>query len=262
MVSANSQAGSVQRVLAPNPGPMTLDGTNSWIVGEPGRQPLIVDPGPPDDVHLSKLLEAAGGSAAEVWLTHHHDDHSAGAFRMGELAGCPVRAMDATHASDPELVLRDGTEQVTGSVRLIARHTPGHTSDSMCFIVLTGSGNVLITGDTVLGRGTTVIAYPDGGVGDYLDTLDRLIALVDEYGIERLLPGHGDLVTDPAGVLSQYRQHRLHRLDEIRRVLGEGNNQTAADVTARVYGDVDPSVWPAAEQSVRAQLHYLGWPDV
>jgi glyoxylase-like metal-dependent hydrolase (beta-lactamase superfamily II) len=262
MATTDAQTGGIRQVLAPNPGPMTLDGTNSWIFGEPGRQPVIVDPGPPDDIHLSELLEAAGGGAAEVWLTHHHEDHSAGASRMAELAGCPVRAMDAAYASDPELVLRDGTEHVAGPVRLIAKHTPGHTSDSMCFLVLTDSGNAVVTGDTVLGRGTTVIAYPDGDLGDYLATLDQLMTLVDQYRIERLLPGHGEPVTDPAGVLSEYRQHRLQRLDQVRNALDQGGNQTAADVTARVYGDVDASVWPAAEQSVRAQLHYLGRPDV
>lgn len=249
----------IQQVLAPNAGPMTLDGTNSWIVGDPGRRPVIVDPGPLDEDHLKRLLAAAGGSASAVWLTHRHHDHSEGAVRMAEMAGCRVWAMDPAQASGPAEVLGEGSEQMAGPARLIACSTPGHTSDSLCYVVLRDAGNAMLTGDTILGRGTTVIAHPDGDFGAYLESLDRLLALVEYHRIVRMFPGHGQSITDPAGVLERYRRHRLQRLDQVRAAVAAGD-RTAADVVNRVYDQIDPSVRPAAEQSVRAQLEYLGHP--
>ena len=131
--------------------------------------------------------------------------------------------------------------------------TPGHTADSLS-LLLTADGG-LLTGDTVLGRGTTVIAG-DGSLGDYLKTLDELRALADEAGLGVLLPGHGPLLADPAGVLDYYIAHRRERLDQVRAAL-EGGARTPAEVVAVVYADVDRALWPAAEQSVRAQLDYL-----
>ena len=115
----------------------------------------------------------------------------------------------------------------------------------------------LLTGDMVLGRGTTVITHPDGDLAAYLDSLARLRALVAERGVAEILPGHGPVVTDPAGWLTYYHEHRLERLDQVRAALAAGA-RTPAEVVARVYADVDRRVWPAAEQSVRAQLDYLG----
>lgn len=258
-VAPESLGPGIGHVLAPNAGPMTLDGTNCWIVGEPGGRPVIVDPGPSDEEHLAQVLAAAGGDASAVWLTHRHHDHSEGAARMAEMAGCPVWAMDPDLASGPGQVLAEGTQQVADPVRLSACHTPGHTSDSLCFVVLRHGDNVLLSGDTILGRGTTVIAHPDGDFGAYLDTLDRLLALVEHHRIERILPGHGAPITDPAHVLTRYRRHRLQRLDQVRAALAAGD-RTAGDVVSRVYAEIDPSVRPAAEQSVRAQLEYLGHP--
>lgn len=246
----------VQRLLAPNPGPMTLDGTNTWIIHGTRGGSIIIDPGPADDQHLRRVRTAAGRGAAAIWLTHRHDDHSAGAARMAESAGCPVRAMDPDHASAPGQVLSEGVEHRIDQLRLIVVHTPGHTSDSLCFLLLGADRNTMLTGDTVLGRGTTVIAHPDGGLGAYLASLDRLIALVERHRIDQLLPGHGEPITDPSGVLNRYRQHRLKRLDQVRTALAAGD-QTPAEVVARIYTDIDPSVRPAAEQSVRAQLDYL-----
>jgi glyoxylase-like metal-dependent hydrolase (beta-lactamase superfamily II) len=131
--------------------------------------------------------------------------------------------------------------------------TPGHTADSLSLLLMADGG--LLTGDTVLGRGTTVIAG-DGSLGDYLKTLDELRALADEVGLGVLLPGHGPLLADPAGVLDYYIAHRRERLDQVRAAL-EGGARTPAEVVAVVYADVDRALWPAAEQSVRAQLDYL-----
>jgi glyoxylase-like metal-dependent hydrolase (beta-lactamase superfamily II) len=230
-------------VLAPNPSPMTLDGTNTWVIAEPGSPTaVVVDPGPDDEGHLRRVLElacAGGRRVAQIVLTHGHLDHSAGAVRFAELSGAPVGALDPA--------LRLGSE----GLRVVA--TPGHTADSLSLLLAADGG--LLTGDTVLGRGTTVIAE-DGSLGDYLRTLDDLRALADEAGLRVLLPGHGPLLGDPAGVLDYYIGHRRERLDQVRAALAAGA-RTPAEVVAVVYADVDRALWPAAEQSVRAQLAYL-----
>jgi glyoxylase-like metal-dependent hydrolase (beta-lactamase superfamily II) len=248
----------VQKILAPNPGPMTLDGTNTWVVGDVDhRRPIIVDPGPFDDDHLGRVLAACGGSASAVWITHRHHDHTDGARRMAELAGCRVYAADPEYASSTREVISDRHRVDLGALTLRAVSTPGHTSDSTSFL-LTGSGQpgLLFTGDMVLGRGTTVITHPDGDLAAYFDSLQIMIDIVQSSAVAEILPGHGDRVTDPAAVLRYYREHRLQRLDQVRGALAAGD-RTAAEVVRRVYADVDRSVWPAAEQSVRAQLDYL-----
>jgi glyoxylase-like metal-dependent hydrolase (beta-lactamase superfamily II) len=243
-------------VLAPNPSPMTLDGTNTWVVAEPGSSAVVVvDPGPADEEHLRRVLDAARAGdrhVAQIVLTHGHLDHSAGAARFAELSGAPVGALDPR--------LRLGTEGfgpgdviTAGGCDLRVVATPGHTADSLS-LVLTADGG-LLTGDTVLGRGTTVIAS-DGSLGDYLRTLGELRSLADDAGLRVLLPGHGPLLSDPLGVLDYYIAHRQERLGQVRAALAAGA-RTPAEVVAIVYADVDKALWPAAEQSVRAQLDYL-----
>jgi glyoxylase-like metal-dependent hydrolase (beta-lactamase superfamily II) len=249
--------GYVRLVRAPNPGPMTLDGTNTWLVGDPEQgPPLVVDPGPAIAAHLEAVLAAAGGRLAGIVLTHRHADHSEGAAVLARQAGCGVRAVDPAFRLGPD-GLEDGARIDVAAVTLTAHHTPGHTSDS-CSLLLRGpdGATFVLTGDTVLGRGTSVITHPDGDLGAYLASLDRLQRLVADEAVVALLPGHGPLVRDPAERLEQYQQHRQRRLGEVRAALAAGA-RTPAEVVARVYGDVDPSVRPAAEQSVRSQLSYL-----
>ena len=243
--------------MAPNPGPMTLDGTNTWIVGDAGRGPVVVvDPGPLIEAHLQTVLDVSGGAVASVVLTHRHADHSEAAAELARRAGCGVRAVDPAWQVGPE-GLRDGDvlTVVGSSLEVVA--TPGHTSDSVCLVHRSPRGSVqLLTGDTVLGRGTTVITHPDGDLGDYLDSLDRLEVLVRTLGVVEILPGHGPVVDDPGDRLASYRRHRLDRLEQIRSAVAAGA-RTVAEVVAQVYADADRSVWPAAEQSVRAHLEYL-----
>jgi len=244
-------------VLAPNPSPMTLDGTNTWVIAEPGATAaVVVDPGPDDEEHLRRVLDAAcagGRHVAQVVLTHGHLDHSAGAARFAGLSGAPVAALDPAHRLGTEGFTAGAVLDVAGcELRVVA--TPGHTADSLS-LLLTADG-ALLTGDTILGRGTTVIAA-DGSLGDYLRTLDELRSLADDAGLRVLLPGHGPLLRDPAGVLDYYIAHRRERLDQVRAALAAGA-RTPGEVVAIVYADVDQSLWPAAELSVRAQLDYLG----
>jgi glyoxylase-like metal-dependent hydrolase (beta-lactamase superfamily II) len=243
-------------VLAPNPGPITLDGTNTWLIAEPGStSALVIDPGPDNEAHLTRvrdLVAAAGQHVACIVLTHGHPDHSAGAARLADLTGAPVLALDPAfrHGNGslgPGDVLTDGGCEV----RVVA--TPGHTADSVSLLL--PADNALLTGDTVLGRGTTVIAQ-DGNLADYLATLDRLRALADAERLSALLPGHGPLLADPAGALDFYIAHRQERLTEIRDALAAGD-RTPDQILARVYADVDRSLWPFARWSVQAQLAYL-----
>lgn len=251
-------APAVRVLLAPNPGPMTLEGTNTWLLGDPAAGPVVVvDPGPDDAGHRDRLLAAAPHGVSAVLLTHRHADHSDGAPALAAAAGCPVRAVDpAFRVGEGDLGDGDVLALPGARVRLVA--TPGHTGDS-CSLLLRGDDGAarLLTGDTVLGRGTTVIAAPDGDLGAYLASLDRLAALVAAEAVVELLPGHGPRVGDPAARLEAYRRHREERLEQVRTALRTGA-RGVQQVVDRVYGDVGAAVRPAAEQSVRAQLRHLG----
>ncbi|WP_240510296.1 MBL fold metallo-hydrolase, partial [Streptomyces albus] len=165
-------------VLAPNPSPMTLDGTNTWIVAEPDAAvAVVIDPGPLDDAHLRNVVATAerlGKRVALTLLTHGHPDHAEGAARFAELTGSPVRALDPALRLGEE-GLGAGDVITTGGLELRVVPTPGHTADSLSFHLPADAA--VLTGDTVLGRGTTVVAHPDGRLGDYLDSLRALRSL-------------------------------------------------------------------------------------
>lgn len=240
-------------VLAPNPSPMTLEGTNTWILAEPGaRRAVVVDPGPNDVLHLRKVLRTVrdrGMEIGEILLTHGHHDHAAGARRLGRMAKAPVRALDPRHRYGGE-GLREGDVVEVGGLELHVWRTPGHTPDSLSFW-LPGDRAVL-TGDTVLGYGTTVV----DDLGDYLDSLDRLRAHSEEHGVGRILPGHGPLLEEPVKALDTYITHRRARLQQVQAAMDAGAS-TPREVVEIVYADVDRSLWPAAEWSVQAQMEYL-----
>ncbi len=244
-------------VLAPNPSPMTLDGTNTWLLSEPDSDlAVVVDPGPLDEDHLRAVVataEAAGRRIALTLLTHGHADHAEGAARFAELTGAPVRALDPALRLGEE-GLAPGDVVTAGGLELRVLATPGHTSDSLCF-ELTADAAIL-TGDTVLGRGTTMVAHPDGRLGDYLDSLRRLRRMTDTGDVETILPGHGPVLADARGAVEYYLAHRASRLAQVESAVERGH-RTAEEVVAHVYADVPTALWPAAELSVRAQLDYL-----
>ena len=238
-------------VLAPNPSPMTLDGTNTYLVGGQGAV-MVVDPGPDLPAHREAVLAAAAERDAEivaVVLTHHHVDHA-------EAAGWAAHWGAPLHAFAPDLIpaeatpMPDGASVEAAGVRLQAVHTPGHASDHLCLRIV--ETDVVLTGDHVLGRGTTVVAWPDGDMVAYMRSLRRL----GELGARRLYPGHGPVLEDPAAALAEYLAHREEREAQVLEALASGD-RTAGQIVARVYAEVDPVLHPMAERSVRAHLDKL-----
>jgi glyoxylase-like metal-dependent hydrolase (beta-lactamase superfamily II) len=243
-------------VLAPNPDIMTLDGTNTWVLREPGSErSLVIDPGPQIETHLDAVA-AAGGDVRLVLLTHGHLDHSEAARSFAERMGCPVRALDPRHRLGDE-GLGDGDVVSVDGVEVHVVGTPGHTSDSLSFVL--PQERAVLTGDTVLGRGTTVVAHPDGQLGAYLDSLHRLHRLAEAQEVTAVWPGHGPVIEDALDVLDFYLAHRTERLEQVREALRQvaDGEDTPRRVVEIVYADVDPVLWGAAELSVRAQLDYL-----
>lgn len=241
-------------LLADNPGHMTLDGTNTWVLRAPGRPGcVVVDPGPDDEGHLARA--AALGGVELVLVTHRHHDHTGGLRRFAELTGAPVRAVDPAFCSSGAPALADGDVIFAAGLQLRTHLAPGHTADSVAFSVTGHGAPAMLTGDTVLGRGTTVLDAHDGDLGDYLDTL-RMLAHHGEGRV--VLPGHGPELPDLAVVARQYLAHREERLGQVRAALAAlGGQATARQVVEVVYAEVDPVLWGAAEASVVAQLAYL-----
>ncbi|MBC2682399.1 MBL fold metallo-hydrolase [Corynebacterium anserum] len=256
-------------VLAPNPSYGALEGTNSWVIrGENDNVCVVVDPGPQDEGHLNVLnnkATTAGSTPAEialVLLTHRHSDHAEGAERFRQITGAPVRALDAQYCLGAE-PLKDGEiisiKGLTPTIEVV--HTPGHTSDSVCFFIHSNGGSDdsdlegILTGDTIAGRHTTMISETDGDLGKYMQTL----AMLNERGKNvTLLPGHGPDLPDLSAVAQKYIDRRELRLKQVSEALAElGEEASVNDIVNHIYTDVDPVLRSAAEQSTRVTLRYL-----
>ena len=228
----------ILRVVAPNPGPMTLAGTNTYLCGSDPC--VVIDPGPDDAGHLDAVRAAAEGRGGIglVLLTHSHGDHAAGAERLAELAGesgqCPSAVLPA-----------DGEEH--GGLRALA--TPGHAADHVCF--LTGDG-VCFSGDLVLGEGSTFVPPDGGSLAAYMDSL----RLLQSEPIELICPGHGPWITEPAAKLAEYVEHREMRERRLLAALERGERSKAA-LLAEAWSDVPAELRPAAALVMEAHLQKL-----
>ncbi|MEU0498514.1 MBL fold metallo-hydrolase [Mycobacterium sp. NPDC006124] len=236
-------------LLCDNPGLMTLEGTNTWVLRGPGSDEMvIVDPGPDDIAHVDRI--AALGKIPLVLISHKHGDHTDGIDALVERTGATVRSVGSGFLRGMGGPLVDGEVIDAAGVRITVVATPGHTADSLSFAL----DDAVLTADTVLGRGTTVIDNEDGSLRDYLESLRRLRGL----GRRAVLPGHGPDLADLEAVTGTYLAHREDRLNQVRgalRVLGE--EATARQIVEHVYTDVDEKLWEHAEWSVQAQLDYL-----
>jgi glyoxylase-like metal-dependent hydrolase (beta-lactamase superfamily II) len=253
-VTGDAWSARVVRVLAPNPSPMTLEGTNTFVVAEPGAAGVVViDPGPADDGHAARVLAACVGRRVElVLLTHGHPDHAEGAAALAAAAGAPLAAVDPALAGSGAPDLAAGVTVEAGGVRLACVPTPGHSGDHVAFVL--AAERAAFSGDHVLGRGSTVVAWPDGDMRAYLASLEALRG--HRPALARLYPGHGPLVDDAPAKLAEYVAHRLEREREVLAALAAGD-RTPAQVVARVYVAVPAALHPAAERSVRAHLDKL-----
>jgi glyoxylase-like metal-dependent hydrolase (beta-lactamase superfamily II) len=236
-------------LLSDNPGLLTLEGTNTWVLRGPGSDELvIVDPGPDDDEHIARI--AALGRIALVLITHRHGDHTDGIDKLVELTDAPVRSAASGFLRGLSAELADGEVIDAAGLKITVLATPGHTAESLSFVL----DDAVLTGDTVLGRGTTVIDKEDGSLADYLASLRRLRGL----GRRTVLPGHGPDLADLEAVAEGYLMHRHERLEQVRAALWDlGNDATTRQIVEYVYVDVDEKLWDVAEWSVQAQLDYL-----
>lgn len=239
---------AVRRVLAPNPSPYTGPGTNTWIVGA-GPVVVVIDPGPEDARHLEALRTAVRTTpVAAVLVTHSHADHMGLAGRFAELCGARLSRY-------PDLT--DGDVVRVGTLSLVALHTPGHAPDHVAFWM--PDDRVLFTGDLILGRGSSMVTYPEGDVAAYLRSLER----VAELRPRMLFPGHWDPVTDAPAKIEEYREHRLARERQLVQALRDGGPGTAGELTERVYAselagaEAREALLGAAEMTLRAHLRKL-----
>lgn len=230
----------VRRVLAPNPGIETLDGTNTWIVG--ADPSIVIDPGPDLPEHL-EMVAAEARPVAAILVTHDHPDHAPGAARLAGLVAAEVRAFRLAGAER----LRAGQRFPGGGVELTAVPTPGHTSDHVAFLEPTSAA--LFTGDAVIGRGTTFIDPPDGDMAQYLRSLRRML----ELRPRTIYPGHGPVVLRAVEKLEEYLAHRQDREQEIRAALAE-RPHTIDELVSSIYVAYPDAVRPFAARSVLAHL--------
>ena len=234
----------IERVLAPNPGPYTGAGTNTWIV-DSGTAVAIIDPGPVHLDHARAIVEQVGGRKVEaVLVTHTHEDHAPLANHLAREFDVPAYGHQPGPGFDPDVRLTDGSEVEIGDLRIRVVHTPGHSDDHLCFL----AGRVLFTGDHIMGGSSVMVER----LAPYMESLERIRHL----DLEALYPGHGETMTDPYEVIDWYIAHRLQREAEILRAVRDGAS-SVADILEVVYRDVDRSLHPLAVHSVRAHLEKL-----
>ena len=262
---------NVQRLTAPNPGVMTGPGTNSYLVGDPNTGYIAIDPGPADIDHLQRMWRAAGGQIKAIVCTHSHPDHSPGAAPLQALctnkppilglSSRPTSRANSRFTPDRELI--DGEKlvlqglgvegEITHTLHVV--HTPGHAANHLC-LVLEEDG-LLFSGDHVLNGSTTVIDPPDGHMGDYLDSLDKLAAACVTGGIEFILPAHGHVLGFAHQAITHLKAHRLKREAKIAAAMQSLPQGSLQEWVKKAYDDVPPRLWPVAARSLQAHVDHI-----
>ena len=256
----------IQRVIADNPGPFTFTGTGAYIIGS-GASVAVIDPGPDTQSHKDALWRAIGGrNVSHVLVTHHHMDHSPLAKPLAAAHGCQVHGYGLQmrepeggevrlEAGDdlsfmPDVEIRDGHVIKGEGWTIEALHTPGHTSNHLCFALL--EENILFSGDHIMGWSTSVVSPPDGHMGDYLASLERVKA----REFTQIWPTHGTSIDAPSAFVGEYISHRHKREDQILAAIKDGLH-SISDMVAHIYKDVDKRLHPAAAHSVLAHLIHM-----
>lgn len=235
---------NIRSVTAPNPSAMTLDGTRTHIVGK-GRV-IIIDPGPKDKKHLKAVYNVVGATPVNaILLTHTHPDHAAGADLFAEAFDAPVLSHEYGNLTDGETLPTDVGE-------ILALHTPGHTGDSFSFEF--AAEKALFCGDMMMGgMDTALVARPEGNLGKYLKSLDK----IRSRNPAQIVPTHGPAFDDPIEAIDRYKRHREERLEQVFAAVNAGATD-AASVVTKVYGDhIDPMLREYAEGAIEAYLHHL-----
>jgi recombination protein RecT len=268
----------VQRLTCGNPGTMTGPGTNSYIVGDTRSGHVVIDPGPVDAAHTERLWAAAGADIRAIVCTHSHPDHSPGARPLQALCEArtgtrppvlglrhgPCARADSKFEPDRELQNRElislGGEAPDGknsseTHTLMVVHTPGHAANHLCLLLL--EDGLLFSGDHILNGSTTVIAPPDGHMGQYLGSLDLLAQLCSEHRVEFILPAHGYAMEEAGQVIARLKAHRLQREAKVLAALRALPDGTPADWVQHAYADVPPGLWPVAQGSLMAHVEHL-----
>lgn len=244
----------VLRVTQDNPGMFTGPGTNTWVIGSASGPVFVLDPGEEDDRHFDAVTAAVGGRQVEaVLISHLHRDHWPLAPRVAERYGAEILAFSEQPPFAAGL-LTDGERLSAEGATMVALHTPGHASDHLCFLL--EEERAVFTADLVMGWSTSIIAPPDGNLNQYMASLERLIELGSDGGIEVLHPGHGESIKPPLDRVHEIRRHRQQRTDQALEAVA-GGVATIPEMVERIYADVDPKLHGPAAFSLRAHLDAL-----
>jgi len=236
----------VRRIVAPNPGPMTGPGTNTYLIGI--DEVVVVDPGPADDSHLEAILGCGGDRIRWVAVTHHHPDHAPGADALCERTGAELLGFARRNGVRPDRLLADGDRIEATEFRLQAIHTPGHCADHLCYLL--EEERMLLSGDHIMEGSTVVIRPPDGDMSAYIESLRRVRSL----RLRSIAPGHGRLIDNPTEVIDWYIDHRLERESKVLDALSEAGTATVDQLVPMVYADVHEALYPVARHSLHAHL--------